>query len=307
MSSPKIVFFGTGNFSLPALKSLVEEKWNIAAVVTRPDSPSGRGQQLKAPPVKELASSLGLAVLQPANPTEIMNDLKAIGAEIGVVVAYGKMIPLEALELFPYGIINIHPSLLPRHRGASPVEGAILAGDTETGVSLMRINERMDQGPIFAQQTIKLSGNESKQSLLEELSKLGAQLLVQKLPLILNAKLEAKPQDDAQATFVKLIQKSDGQVDWKKPADQIEREVRAYLGWPGSHALLGHSEVIITSTHITEGITQSKEQKAGDVFVTETGELGVICGNGSVLVIDSLKPLGRTEMTGQAFLAGHQI
>ncbi len=292
MKDERVVFFGTGSFSLTSLKSLIDCNYLPVAVVTKPDQLVGRGQKLTPPPVKDLANQYDIKVLQPENPGQIVAKLRALKPTLGVVVAYGKMIPLEALKLFPKGIVNIHGSLLPKYRGASTIEGAILNGDKEAGVTLMQINSQMDQGPIYAQAKLKLTGRETKPELYEQLSRLGAQLLVDKLPAIASGTLRPKPQDDSQATYVKLIQKNDGRVDWRKPADQIEREIRAYYGWPGSTARrLAGKEVIITAAHVAD----TKPDK----------ELAVKCGDGRFLVIDKLKPAGKIEMTGREFLAGY--
>lgn len=296
MNNDRCVFFGTGSFSEASLAALIANGLSPIAVVTKPDQPAGRGQKLTAPAIKSLAQMHGIPVFQPSSPSEILGELAKLEPGAAVVVAYGKMIPLEMLQLFPKGIINIHPSLLPRYRGASPIEGAILAGDSETGVSLMRINEKMDQGPVYVQEQLKLNGHEIKTDLSAMLSKIGARLLVDNLPGILSGQIVAKPQDDAAATYVKLIQKSDGEIDWSKPAQQIEREVRAYIGWPGSRTVLGGKEVTVTAAHISKSEVQNPKS-----------ELALRCGDGQFLVIDKLKPAGRNEMTGKEFLAGNPI
>ena len=302
MKSKPLVFFGTDSFSTPALEALHAGGYAITAVVTKPDRPAGRGRALKTPAVKELADSLGLPVYQPEKLDGFLNTLKTFKATAAVAVSYGAIIPKEVIEAFPEGVINIHPSLLPKYRGASPIETTILNGDTETGVTLMRIDEGIDSGPIFTQAKISLSGNETKQELYELLSKLGAQLLIENLEAILDGQIKPKQQDLRLVSMSRLIKKEDGIIAWSKPARQIEREIRAYAGWPGSHTTLFDHEVIITQATATETATK---HKPGEVLVTEKQELAITCSPG-ILVIERLKPAGKNEMTGSAFIAGYR-
>lgn len=291
-TADRLIFFGTDDFSAPTLKALLADGFNMVAVVTKPDALVGRGRILTPPTIKTIAQAAGLPVFQPTKLSEITDELAAMRPDAGVVVAYGKIIPQRVIDLFPKGLINVHTSLLPKYRGASPIEAAIVNGDAETGVSIMRINAGMDAGPIYSQTRLPLAGTETRPELYEKLSRLGASELIRVLPNILSGHLMPVPQDDATATYVKLIQKTDGNIDWSLPAEIIERQIRGYLGWPGSRTALYGTEVIITAAHVAgDGENLAKQ------LTTTAGENGV-------LVIDHLKPAGKREMTGQEFLAG---
>jgi methionyl-tRNA formyltransferase len=215
-----------------------------------------------------------------------------------VLAAFGKIIPQRIIDLFSIGIINIHPSLLPRYRGSTPIESAILNGDTETGVSLMQIVAEMDAGPVYAQIRLPLNGAEQKQELYEKLSTLGAQSLISNLPQILDGTHDATAQnvDIEQVSFSKTIAKTDGQIDWQKPAIQLEREVRAYLGWPGSSTTLFDRDIRITKARVID--------ESGVPGIVKPGkELIVYCGM-QALQIEGLKPAGKREMMAHEFLAG---
>lgn len=299
-SSERLVFFGTDTFSAPSLEALLEAGCQVVGVVTKPDARVGRGRELTSPLVKQIAMRHHLPVFQPAKLSTIRDDLAALNAAAGVVVAYGRIIPESILELFPKGLINVHASLLPAYRGASPIEAAILNGDEQTGVTLMKIAARMDAGGIYARGTWPLDGRETKPRLYESLSRFGAQQLVTHLHAILEGRLKAKPQNERQATYVSLIQKSDGLIDWTKPAATLEREIRAYLGWPGSRAEVCDREVIITAARVCRGMSQAEP---GEVICSSGQELIVMTGQ-DALAIDRLKPAGKREMSAAEFIAG---
>ena len=297
----RLIFFGTDAFSVPTLIRLLAEEWNIVGVVTKPDSHTGRGRELTLPAVKRLALAKGIPVLQPAKLRDCKAEITALRPDAGIVVAYGKIIPAPILKLFPKGLINVHASLLPKYRGASPIEAALLNGDNVTGVTLMRLDEGMDTGPTYDAEKVQLAGTETRLDLYEGLAETGAEFLAAKLAGILSGHLVPIPQDSAQTSTVGLIKKSDGLIDWNKPAATLEREIRAYLGWPGSRTHIAGADATITAAHVmpTDG-------PAGIAYKTPTGELAVYCGQDS-LVIDTLKPAGKREMTGQEFLAGHPL
>jgi len=201
-----IIFFGTDAFSLPSLIHLITEGWNVVAVVTKPDSPTGRGRVLTAPAVKRLAQANEIKVFQPTSLSDLEPEIKKLGAKIGIVVAYGKIIPASMLELFPKGLLNVHASILPRYRGASPIEACILAGDDQTGVTLMKLEAGLDTGPTYDIAKIQLDGTETRIGLYERLSELGADLLTIQLPAILSDQVVPLPQNNAEATIVKRHQ-----------------------------------------------------------------------------------------------------
>lgn len=288
--SKRLVFFGTEDFSVPALKSLLSEGWNIVAVITKPDYKAGRGQRLKQPPVKDAATEAGIKVLQPAKLIDIYKQLTALGAEGGILVSYGKIIPQKILDIFPSGIINVHPSLLPKYRGPSPIEAAILNGDKETGISLMKLSAGMDEGPVYAQEVVTLTGNEDRLTLSTRLSHKGAVLLTSHLEEILNGRLEPATQNDSKATYTQLLTKEDGNVSWDEPADIIERKVRAFVGFPKSRAKILGQNVIITRARVAKA--------GGD------GSLVMKCLNSWLEVQELIAPSGR-NITGAEFLRGY--
>lgn len=236
-----------------------------------------------------------------ASITGDLTDLEPHKSELAVLTAYGRLLPQSVLDDFPLGIINIHPSLLPLYRGPTPIEQAILDGVGQTGVSIMKITAKMDSGPIYGQATLELTGVESKADLAQSLQKLGADLLIELLPNIIAGTAQPIPQNDAKATYCAKIIKADGLVDWYKSANQLEREVRAYLGWPGSQTKLNGQDVLITAAKI--GYAHGP---VGQPFKNEAGELAVYCGQHALIIL-KLKPAGKAEMTGQAYLAGHPL
>jgi len=288
----RLVFFGTEAFSVPSLEKLLAAGRPVAAVVTKPDSRGGRGQKTFTPKVKEIAQRHGIKVWQPAKVSEIDAKITALKPTHGILVAYGKLIPQSTIDLFPGGIINVHPSLLPKYRGASPIEAAILANDSETGVSLMRLSAGMDEGPIYTQEAIKLNGTEDRLSLSANLAQKGAGLLVDRLPAIVEGWSTPKPQVDAEASYTKLLEKADGLMDFDhKTAKRLEREVRAYLGFPKSRAKQYGSDIVVTKARVA----QSKSD----------GNLVIKCRDSFLEILELIAPSGRT-MSGADFLHGYK-
>ncbi len=300
--SKKILFFGNERLATgvitgaPTLQALIAAGYEIPAVVVAQNE-VGRSRQVRELEVATVAKTHSIPVISPADLNKARNELSAFNAKAAVLIAYGKIVPEAILNLFPHGIINIHPSLLPKHRGPTPIESAILQGDTETGVSLMRLSNEMDAGPVYAQKTVLLRGDEIKPFLATQLLNLGKDMLLEHLPGILSGELEPTAQDGSKATYDKLIEKSAGKLDFNKPATVLEQEIRAYTGWPRSRTTIGTTDVIITKAHVSDG-----KGKAGNLWI-ESKQLGVYSGEG-VLIIDSLIPAGKKEMSAQAFLAG---
>lgn len=286
-----IVFFGTEDFSLIALKALVESGYAIAAVVTKPDTKRGRGVVLTEPAVKTYAREHSIPVWQPSRLIDITDDIKNLGSPAGILVSYGKIIPGSILELFSPGIINLHPSLLPEYRGPSPIEAAIANRDGRTGVSIMKITAEMDAGPIYLQVPYALDQTETRAELYATLGQLGANLLTQNLPAILDSSLQPTPQDDNAATYTKLLTKDDSRLDLSKltPGD-AEARIRAHLGFPRSRiSIVGH-DVIVTKAH---------------AVMDKKTPLDLECSNGAYLSIDELiAPSGKT-MSGEEFARGY--
>lgn len=301
-SSQKIIFFGTESFSAESLDRLINGGYDIAAVVTKPDSTKGRGKKLSQSPVKLLALQHNIKIWQPENVSDIASNIKNIPNRIGILVSYGKIIPKEILDLFePFGIVNLHPSLLPNYRGSSPIESVILNGEEKTGISLIKLVDKMDAGPIYTQNTIELSGTENSSQLHDMLSKLGSELLVDSLPDIITGKLKPVDQDEDHATYCKKIEKHDGTIDWHTPAEQIERQIRAYSKWPKSHTKIGGVDVIISQAHYVPTNTGDD----GELDTNYEHFLMINTRDGRICV-DSIQPLGKKEMPIKAFLAGYK-
>lgn len=303
-TSKPILFFGNERLATglgttaPALRGLIDAGYTIAAVVVAQHEMS-KSRKHRPLEVAEIAAQHGIPLLAPDNLRDAARDLQAYGAEAAVLAAYGKIVPAAILDIFPRGIINIHPSLLPRHRGSTPIESVILHDELETGVSLMKLVPEMDAGPVYAQATIQLVGDESKQQLADQLMQLGAELLLKHLPAILDGSLQPQDQDASLATTDAMISKTDAVLDWHKSAEALSREIRAYAGWPRSRCQLGTQDIIVTAAHAALG-----EGVPGTLCLGDS-QLGMYCADG-VLVIDRLIPLGKKEMSGSDFLLGYK-
>ena len=289
----RIIFFGTEAFSADALRALIASNFNVVAVVTKPDQPKGRGHKLTEPLVKTIAREHDIPVWQPTKLADVAEQITSLQPVAGVLVSYGKIIPQSIIDLFTPGIINVHPSLLSRYRGPSPIEAAIIHHDNQTGVTIMQLSAAMDAGPIYAQRIIPLDHTETKPALYATLSRIGNQLLVDTLPDILSGALTPTPQNDADATYCSLLSKQDGLLD---PADltavQAETRVRAFLGFPRTRLPLGDQTLIITRAHVSK---------------TAETPLSVQFSDGNYLIPDELiAPSGKT-MPAEAFLRGHSL
>jgi len=289
-TSGTIVFFGTEDFSLTALQGLIEAGYDIAAVVTKPDSKKGRGWRLVPSSVKVLATRHNIPVWQPAKLADIKNEITALGNVTGVLVSYGKIIPQSIIDLFTPGIINVHPSLLPKYRGPSPIESAIRNGDTQTGISIMQLSSAMDAGPVYTAKQYPLDGTETRYELYHALADVGTNLLLETLPQIIDGTLQPTAQNENNATYCTLLKKSDADLDLHMlTAQEAERTIRAYLGFPKTKLTFHGNTIIVTKAHVS------------DVKKTP---LDFICRDGAFLSIDELiAPSGR-RMDGDAFLRG---
>lgn len=302
----RLIFFGTEDFSAASLQALIDGGYTIAAVVTKPDRTRGRGHKLIPPAVKTIALTHHIPVWQPTTLSDITDDIKALQPVAGVLVSFGKLIPQAMIDLFTPGIINVHPSKLPTYRGPSPIESAILNGDSATGVSIMQLSSAMDAGPIYHFSEHRLRGDETQSELYHRLAQLGADSLVQVLPAILDGTLQPQPQDDSRATYCHLLTKADGVINWQTPAARLEREIRAYHTWPQSRtSALGDIEVIITQAHVLPLGTRP-QRPPGTVEVHEREQTAAVHTTDGLLAIDRLKPIGKKEMPIAAFLRGYQ-
>jgi len=296
---PKIVFFGTGPVSLATLEGIVGA-FDIEAVITRPDRLI---HDRPVPhPVKTSAEEHEIKVLTADNKAELeaVVSQSSFDAQLGLVVDFGIIISQATIDSFDRGILNSHFSLLPQWRGADPITPAILSGATETGVTVMMVEAGLDEGPILAQESYKLNGHETIDELTNGLVKLSNQLLIETIPAYLAGDITPRPQSGT-PTFTRKLTKADGRIDWTKPAIRIEREIRGFLGWPGSYGRILDTDVMITAASVASNTGQ-----AGQAFRTDDKRLAVYCSQGT-LVIDRLKPAGKREMTGQEFLAGRTL
>lgn len=334
MNTMRIIFFGTPEFAVPALEALVKAGYKIIAVVTQPDKPAGRGLKMEAPPVKVKAMELGLKVLQPetlkssvaegfslpngglkASATSAIQVLRALQADVGVCVAYGKIIPKKILDIFPKGVLNIHPSLLPKYRGPSPIQTVILNGDVETGVTIMLLDEEMDHGAVLSCSVYPVTQTTRGGELSEALAREGAKLLIKTIPQWLNRAIEPLTQDHATATFTKMLEREDGRIDWQKPAEQIARMVRAYDMWPGTWTTWQGKRIKILKASIEYTTPNPSSERRGNESISspyrgevrrggsEANTITVNCNPGAI-ILEQIQPEGKKVMTAENFLRG---
>ena len=309
MKSPRIIFAGTPEFALASLRAMVESGVIPIAVLTQPDRPAGRGKQLTASPVKIFAESQGIDVLQPETLRDenIQTEIKALDADIMIVAAYGLLLPQSVLDMPAVGCLNVHASLLPRWRGASPIQSAIAAGDAQTGVCLMSMTAGLDCGPVFASTALDIGAAETAGELHDRLAAAGGSLLTEKLADIIAAKITASDQDDSNATYAAKIKTSDAQLDWHRPADDLARAVRAFNPVPGAFFMLDDARI---KCWRAESIT-SASAAAGEVVATGADGITVACGDGA-LRMQSLQRPGKRPVTAAEFsahldIAGRQL
>lgn len=291
----RIVFFGTPEFSVPSLSRLLEEGFDVPLVVTRPDRPVGRSARPVPSPVAAFALARDQAVSKPErvkrNP-DFSQALADVSLDAAVVVAYGKILPREVLALPRLGCINLHASLLPRHRGASPVQAAILAGDRETGVVTMRMVEELDTGPLYLERRVAIGEKEDAGSLSRRLSTEGAELLVETLRGLESETLAPRPQD-GEPSYCRPLRREDGEADWRLPSAEIERRLRAFTPWPGLYTFLGSDRVKILEAEAGEGTGR----EPGEIWI-ENGSAFVAAGGGSSLNLARVQRSGKRPVGG---------
>jgi methionyl-tRNA formyltransferase len=299
MKDPRIVFMGSPEFSLPSLRSLAAE-YNIVGVVTQPDRPAGRGLKLTPPPVKELALELGLPVFQPRKlrDQDAFDQVKAWNPDIVVLAAFGQFLPESLLDLPPFKCVNLHPSLLPRWRGAGPIQGTILSGDTMAGTTMMIMDEGMDTGPIIAQAETPLLPDDTHDSLNERLAQISADMLMDALPGYLNGTLIPQDQDDSLETLAPKVKKAQGELNIEKTAAELERLVRAFYAWPGAFMLLDGKRLKVLKAHLGTAPNGKPGQRA------VIDGLPAVAAADGWLVLDLVQPEGKKAMPGDAFLRG---
>lgn len=318
-SNTKIIFFGTSEFAVPALEALKNEGYEIVAVITNPDEPVGRKKVLTPPPVKITAEKYGIKILQPEklrNNTEFAEKLKTLKPGISVVVAYGKIIPAEIINLPRFGILNIHPSLLPKYRGPTPIQTTILNGEKETGVMIIKIDEEVDHGPILANYKIQISNDKNFQELQNELARLGAELLIKILPDYLAGKITPQPQDHSQATLTKKFTRDDARINWNKTAEEIDRQIRALNPEPGVWTTWNDKILKILEAEVTgeenrqNGQVFLKPRRQGVGVPTEASgkkDDKIVVGTAEgLIVLKIIQPEGKKPMSAEDFVRGNE-
>jgi len=294
---------GTPKFALPTLEKLCDA-YPVVGVVTQPDRPAGRGRRCVAPPVKQLAEAEGIPVFQPERlrTIEAIEHLRAWMPDLIVVAAFGQILPPAVLELPRFGALNVHSSLLPRWRGATPIQAALLAGDAVTGVTIMQMDAGLDTGPILAQREIPIYPDETAGELEERLAQLGAELLLEILPAYLSGELQPRPQPEEGVTLTRRLQKEATALDWQQPARLLERQVRAFSPEPGAFTLWGEERLkILRARALPEG-TPLPEVTPGTVFAQ--GSMPAVMSGEGALVLLQLQMAGKRPMNGDAFLRG---
>ncbi len=308
-NKPRIIFYGTPAFSVPTLEQLINNSaWEIVAVITQPDRPSGRGKKLQHSPIKDLALKHNLPVLQPENIkreiAEFLSELQMLAPiDLAVVLAFGQIIPLSVLEFPKNGSVNVHASLLPRWRGAAPIHRAIEAGDSETGVCLMKMEAGLDTGPVYSSRTIPIKTNETTGTLHDRLARLSAEIIKADLLKIINQELSLTPQNSNLATYAKKISRAEEKINWNQSAKTIHNKIRAFSPFPGAYTSYQDKILKILDSEVR---TEPHQHTAGQIIYVDKTTLEIACQNSS-LIIKSIKAEGKRIMTTQEYLQGNNF
>ena len=299
MESTRVIFMGSPDFALPTLQAL-HANYQVVGVVTQPDRRAGRGKKLVSPPVKRMALTLGLSVIQPRrlSEPEAMQQLHVWQPDVIVVAAFGQILKPDVLQLPPHGCLNVHASLLPRWRGAAPINAAILHGDAETGITIMQMDAGLDTGPILAQRAIPIQPDDTAGTLFERLAALGADLLTETLPRWLDGKITPQPQDDALSTYAPMLKKKDGLLDFTRPAEVLERQVRAFNPWPGAYLLVDGKPLRVHAARLAA----DRGLPPGTRLVVE--KYPAVAAATGTLILETVQPAGKKPMSGKAYLSG---
>lgn len=306
MSKIRVCFLGTPEFAVTALKALLEdEHYQVVGVITQPDRPAGRKLQLTPSPVKQLALAHNLKVLSPESLKSnrlIFDEVVTWKAEVAVVVAYGQILTEEFLKIFPFGCVNIHGSVLPRWRGAAPIQRSIEFGDSESGVTLQKVVKKLDAGDILGIRRVKLDSSINAQELYQQLAILGADLLHVELMDYLRGNLAPTPQDESLVTYAKKIEKTEAEIDWRLSADQIHNKVRAFVMGPGTFTMVNGKKFKIHKTRVHESLSTGAQP--GSISQITNQQIIVQCGYGKIELIE-VQPESRNKMPITDFLKGH--
>jgi methionyl-tRNA formyltransferase len=301
----RIVFFGTPEFAVPTLDALLQSRHRVVAVVTQPDRPRGRGHRTLDAPVKARAAAAELPILQPANLRDdgFLRQLRGLQLDLGVVAAYGRILTDAVLGLPRLGLINVHASLLPRHRGAAPVHRAIIAGDRATGVTIMRVVKALDAGPMLRAAERPIGAYETSHEVEHDLARLGAQLLVSTLDDLVHGRVKELPQNDAEATYAPRLTKQDGVVDWSLPAVRVHNLIRGLHPWPHAFTFLADTRLILLRSTAAQ---ESHAAEPGTILEAAGDRLVVGTGDGAIH-LHRVQVEGKRAMTAREFLAGHRV
>ena len=305
----RVVFAGTPRFAVPALRRLLEDGFDVAAVYTNPDRPTGRGRKLRSGPVKELAERHALSVLQPTalNDDGVVAELRAFDPAVLVVVAYGKILPAPILAVPTFGCINVHASLLPRWRGAAPIARAIEAGDERTGVTIMKMDRGMDTGPVLAMRAVPIGTRDNAETMHEVLARVGAELLSEVLPGVIRGEVRPVEQDHDAATYAPKLSKSEGRIDWRRSAPQISNQVRAFYPWPIAYTFHGAERIRVLDARIVSATAGAPSTgPAGTVRGAAKEGVEVFCGEGVLSLLRLQRDNGKPLPAGE-FINGYPL
>jgi methionyl-tRNA formyltransferase len=303
-----IVFFGTPRFAVPTLQHLIDSRHIVSGIFTQPDRPRGRGQKVTFAPVKALAIEHHIPVLQPdrLKPPEVADRLRAWNADVGVVAAYGRILPEHLLTIPRLGMINVHASLLPRYRGAAPVHRAVMNGDAETGVTIMRVVKELDAGAMFAKATRPIGPDDTSDVVEEALADAGAKLLLTVLDQMDAGTAREEPQNDSQATYAPRLTKEEGLVDWSQAAGTIHNRVRGLYPWPHAYTYINGKRLIVLRTRVAAAGREAPPCTPGTVVNVEPDAIRVATGEGDLAILE-VQPEGRRAMRVHDFVLGHQV
>jgi methionyl-tRNA formyltransferase len=301
-----VVFFGTPQFAVPTLRRLLDSTHSVAGVITQPDRPRGRGQKITHAPVKALALERGIPVYQPdrLKPAEVADTLRGWGADLGVVAAYGRIIPEHLLTIPRLGMINVHASLLPKYRGAAPVHRAVINGDSQTGITIMRVVKELDAGGMFAKVTRPIGPDDTSDVVESALADMGAELLVTVLEQLASGNAREEPQDETQATYAPRLTKEEGLIDWTRSASDIHNRVRGLYPWPHAYTFCKGTRLIVLRSMVAD--VGASTTRPGTILRVTSDAIHVGTGDGELAILE-VQPEGRRAMGAHDFLLGHRL
>jgi methionyl-tRNA formyltransferase len=299
----RVVFMGTPDFAVPSLNALISSGHQVVGVFTQPDRPKGRSKQVAESPVKRAARTAGLTVYQPerVRRPESVELVKSLGPELMVVVGYGQIIPQTIIDLPKYGILNVHASLLPRYRGAAPIQWAIANGETQTGVTIMQIDAGLDTGDMLLKASVPIAEDETAPELSTRLASLGAGLLIEALQQISTQSVRREKQNEAEATYAPVLKKEDGLIDWSRPARQIYNRLRGFAPWPGAYTTFRGYQLLVLSARVAE-----ISRASPGTLQSDRRTLLAACGDNSALELLGVQLGGKNRMSAQAFINGYK-